>query len=176
MILKTMFTELVEQGVLAVKVVAVSLVSEKDVVALDRLEIFLKSKLTIGWLDDADLVTDFRRFPYSYDPKGSLRDVKSRGGRDDKGSRGKNSYSKEDRPPRTDKKPYDKDSRPPRKEYKKKEYKKKDYNDEQRTAAPVVTKPKTNKKRKTSSRYANYKTVSKGSGKGLLGKIFGLFK
>lgn len=158
--------------------VAVSLVSEKDVAALDRLEIFLKSKLTIGWLDDSDLVTDFRRFPYSYDPKGSLRDVKSRGGRDDKGGKGKSAYSKNDRPPRADKKPYEKKDSRPRKEYPpKKDFKKKDFNNEQmNTAAPVKPKAKANKKRKASSRYANYKTVSKGSSTGLLGKIFGLFK
>lgn len=157
--------------------VAISTVSEKDVEALNRLENFLGLKLTIGWMDDSDLVNDFKPFSYSYDPKGSVRDVRS--------SRG-NSRN-DDRPPRVgrdDRRDFKKDgdrdrksslSKGGRKEYPKKDGKK-DYNDTVMTTAPAK-KASTNKKKKPSKRYSKYKTVSKGSGKkGLLGKLLGMFK
>ncbi|MGH1467796.1 MAG: DEAD/DEAH box helicase [Bdellovibrionales bacterium] len=159
--------------------VAVSIVSEKDVAALDRLQSFLGSKLTIGWMDDADLVDDFKPFPYTYDPKGGVRDVRAKRGEDSRpnrgGPKGRDNKRRDhkgggDRDRKRSDKKFSRDDRKD-----KKDYKKKDYNAEPMTAAPA--KPKSNKKRKPSKRYANYKTVSKGTGKGgLLSKIFGMFK
>lgn len=59
---------------------AFSVVSEKDVSALERLENFLGEKLTIGWLDEDDIVKDFEPFPYDFDPRGKLGDLKGKGG------------------------------------------------------------------------------------------------
>lgn len=162
--------------------VAISTVSERDVPALNRLESFLGSKLTIGWLENEDLIEKFTRFPYTYDPKGSLRDVRSPRRDDNRGgdkSRGgyKGNNNKGDREGRPDKGSRDGKKFAPRKDYHKKDHKKKDYsNEEPMTAAPAKPKAASNKKRKPSKRYANYKTVSKGSGKkGILSKIFGIF-
>ncbi len=45
------------------KGLAFSLASEKDVEALSRIETYVGHKLTIGWLDDADIVNEFKEFP-----------------------------------------------------------------------------------------------------------------
>jgi len=45
---------------------AYSLVGERDVEALMRIEEYLKHKLPVGWIDDTDLLTEFNAFP-SYD-------------------------------------------------------------------------------------------------------------
>lgn len=42
---------------------AFSLVSDRDVDALSRIEGYVKNKLESGWLDDADIVKDFSPFP-----------------------------------------------------------------------------------------------------------------
>lgn len=42
------------------KGMALSLVSDQDVMALSRIEGYLKQKITIGWIEDADLVKDFK--------------------------------------------------------------------------------------------------------------------
>lgn len=42
---------------------AVSLVSDRDVMALSRIEGYTKQKLTIGWLEDEYLVKDLKPFP-----------------------------------------------------------------------------------------------------------------
>ncbi len=163
--------------------VAISTVSERDVAALNRLESFLGDKLKIGWLENEDLIKKFTRFPYTYDPQSSLRDVRSpRGG--DRSSKSGGGYkgNKDNRDGRKDGRSGDgykgRDDKKfsPKKDYKKKDYKKKDYNNEPMVTPSVSKKAKPNKKRKPSKRYANYKTVSRGSGKtGLLSKIFSIF-
>jgi len=42
---------------------AISLVSDRDVEALQRIEDYLKHKISVGWLEDSDLVTEFKEFP-----------------------------------------------------------------------------------------------------------------
>lgn len=44
---------------------AFSLVSDRDVDALSRIEEYLKHKITVGFLEDKDLVKDFKAFVYS---------------------------------------------------------------------------------------------------------------
>ena len=70
---------------------AFSLVSDRDVEALQRIESYLDKKVDIGWLDDADLVEEFKEFPREKrrdfkpgnKPQGR-RDGKSHGRRDGK--------------------------------------------------------------------------------------------
>lgn len=83
---------------------AFSLVSEKDIDSLGRIEEYTKKKITIGYLEDADIIKEFKRFPSeqraSYGdrfdrPKsghgggGSDRDRKPRGKFDRQGGGGK---------------------------------------------------------------------------------------
>lgn len=42
---------------------AISLVSDRDVEALQRIESYLGHKVTIGWIDEADVVKDLKDFP-----------------------------------------------------------------------------------------------------------------
>lgn len=42
---------------------AFSLVSEKDIDSLGRIEEYTKKKITIGYLEDADIIKEFKRFP-----------------------------------------------------------------------------------------------------------------
>lgn len=42
---------------------AYSLVGDRDVEALQRIESYLGHKVNVGWVDDADLVKDFKEFP-----------------------------------------------------------------------------------------------------------------
>lgn len=51
---------------------AFSMASEKDVVALSRIEEYLGNKLTIGWMESEDLILDFKPFDFSYDPTGEF--------------------------------------------------------------------------------------------------------
>ncbi len=153
--------------------VAVSIVSEKAIPALDRLQIFLDSKLKIGWMNDSDLVTSFKPFPYTYDPKNSLKNIKT-----------KKSDQSTKRPQRLKNNKYkNKNNEEPdeNKNYKKffkdesKNYSKKNYNNT--TVQPQMTKAKPNKKRKTSTRYSGYKTVStRTTQKGIISKLLRLFK
>lgn len=43
---------------------AYSLVSDRDVDSLSRVEDYLKNKLPIGWIEEADLLKDFKPIPY----------------------------------------------------------------------------------------------------------------
>jgi ATP-dependent RNA helicase RhlB len=43
---------------------AFSLVSDRDVMALSRIEGYLKQKINIGWIEDSDLVKDFKPLPH----------------------------------------------------------------------------------------------------------------
>jgi ATP-dependent RNA helicase RhlB len=77
---------------------AFSLVSDRDVESLSRIEDYLKHKLTIGWMEDTDLIRDFKPFPQeSYSgfrppraeggrPRGG-RSEGRRGGRPERGER-----------------------------------------------------------------------------------------
>ena len=154
------------------KGLAFSLVSEKDVEALKRLESFLKTKLEIGWLEDGDIVSDFKPFPYTYDPHSKMKDLSGRrkDTKDGGGYKGKR--------PKKDSSSYKgkKDFKAGKKISDKKEnngqktkasYKKKDFKPKKTSA----------KKSASSSRYKDFKTVSRGSGSdnGLISKIKGFF-
>jgi len=84
------------------KGLAFSLVSEKDVEALKRLESFLKTKLEIGWLEDNELEDSFKPFPYTYDPHGKMKDLsgKRKDSRNEYGKKGSGYQS--DKPRRSD--------------------------------------------------------------------------
>lgn len=62
------------------KGLAFSLVSEKDIEALSRIEDYLKYKLEKDWLEDAELVKDHKPFPSDRD-SGEKRSFSSGGGR-----------------------------------------------------------------------------------------------
>ena len=179
------------------KGLAFSLVSEKDVEALKRLESFLKTKLEIGWLEDNELEDSFKPFPYTYDPHGKMKDLsgKRKDSKKDYGSKG--SGYKSDKPRRSDNgkpKKYgsDKAQRYDSKKSKsdsnyssegsnKNNYKKSKYNksksDFNSTAKASESSNKKNRKSKSSKRYKGFKTVSSNQkGKGsLLSKIKSFF-
>lgn len=146
---------------------AYSLSSEKDVEALKRLELFLKSKLVIGWLEDDLLVKDFKPFPYSYDPQSKIKDLSGKGNKKDTRPPRKKSFKKEDSSAQ--------DSR---------KSKKSEYNGSKPSAkTSTKTHPKKAsdskkpKKRQSSARYKNFKTVASKSSenKSFISKILGLF-
>jgi superfamily II DNA/RNA helicase len=66
---------------------ALSLVSDQDVESLARVEAYLKNKLTVAWLDEAELIKDFKPVPHerSYD-RGPRHE--SREARNDRPARG----------------------------------------------------------------------------------------
>ena len=75
------------------KGLAFSLVSEKDVDSLKRIESFLETKLEIGWLEDSEIVEDFKAFPYTFDPHAKMKDLsgKRKDYKEAHGSKGKKS-------------------------------------------------------------------------------------
>lgn len=60
---------------------AFSLVSDRDVDALTRIEDFLGHKIAIGWLDDKDMVTEMKPFPQDHDRPRSFDRGPREGGR-----------------------------------------------------------------------------------------------
>ena len=46
---------------------AISLASEKDIESLMRIENYLKSKVKVSWLEDEDIIQEFKAFPYHLD-------------------------------------------------------------------------------------------------------------
>lgn len=82
------------------KGIAYSLVSDRDVMALNRIEDYVGNKMQVGWLEDAELIKDFKPFPYHYDADSGLERVQrnSRGDRlqEDRPSRprGKKKFDK----------------------------------------------------------------------------------
>ncbi len=46
---------------------AFSLVCDKDVESLSRIEDYLKNKLSVGWLEESDMVQEFKKFPREND-------------------------------------------------------------------------------------------------------------
>ena len=69
---------------------AVGMVSDRDVEALMRIETYLKEKLKIGWLDDTDLVKEFKPYIKEFvsDGPGGRRPRPPQGGRSGPGPRG----------------------------------------------------------------------------------------
>lgn len=57
---------------------ALSLTSEKDVEALNRIEDYLGNKVTIGWIESEDLVLEFKPFDLHYDPNGEFAKVRNK--------------------------------------------------------------------------------------------------
>lgn len=55
---------------------AFSLSSEKDVVALDRIEDYLGNKIRIGWMESEDLVLQYKPYDFHYDPTGEFSKVR----------------------------------------------------------------------------------------------------
>jgi len=155
------------------KGLAYSLVSEKDVEALKRLESFLKTKLDIGWLEDDEIVTNFKSFSYGYDPHSKMKDLSGKR-RETRGKEGykpkKSDYSKS-RPKQSTK--YQKSD-----DYKKPvEQKKESFKPKKSNAHSNSSKKSQNKKSTTSKRYKDFKTVSRGkSSGGILSRVFkGIF-
>lgn len=91
---------------------AFSLSSEKDVESLARIEEYLKNKLPIGWLEESDLVKDFKasgsdsssRDRFSGEKKDFRRPRNDRGDkpRFERGDRGGERPRRQDRPERSD--------------------------------------------------------------------------
>ena len=46
---------------------AVSLSGEKDIEALGRIEAYLKNKIKVGWLEDEEIIQDFKGFPQQFE-------------------------------------------------------------------------------------------------------------
>ena len=79
---------------------AFSMVSDRDVDSLQRIEDYLKHKLPVGWMEDSEIITEYKPFPSesSYDrgdrkdrgerSSGPRRDGGRRDGRRDGGGRG----------------------------------------------------------------------------------------
>lgn len=62
---------------------AFSLVGDRDIESLSRIEDYLKHKLAIGWIEDKDLLKDFKPFPRE---ESSFRSERpQQGGRDNRG-------------------------------------------------------------------------------------------
>ncbi len=81
---------------------AFSLVSDRDIDSLSRIEDYLKHKLTIGFLENQDLLTDFKPFPrYNSGSVKRSPHAQSEGGRDRRPERSKNFRQREDRGPRS---------------------------------------------------------------------------
>lgn len=79
---------------------AFSMVSDRDVDSLQRVEDYLKHKLPVGWLEDAEIITEYKAF-YSDEGRdrrpryeGARRDGPERGSRDGRGG------GRDRRPPR----------------------------------------------------------------------------
>lgn len=179
---------------------AFSLSSEKDVEALKRLESFLKSKLVIGWLEDSALVKDFKPFPYTFDPQAKIKDLSGRNNKKDTRPPRKKTYSNHDSSYK-DSLDAESSQRNSKKYKKSGEFKKRNPDSKSngkfssrsnaaatakaQTSTAFKTKkagekgtvPQKTKKRKSSSRYKNFKTVASHSSskKGFISKILGLF-
>lgn len=82
--------------------VAFSLVSDMDVESLSRIESYLKTKLNTGWLDDTDLVRNFKPMPSDrgYDRGRDRGPRQDREPRQDRGSRGGDRGPRQDRRPK----------------------------------------------------------------------------
>ncbi len=108
------------------KGLAISLVGDRDVEALQRVEQYLGHKVEIGWIEDSEMITQFKPFPHEKHrdrPQGRFGSDRGggRGGRPERGGRpggdrhsgdrhaGPRSGPRDDRPPRDDRGP-----RPPR--------------------------------------------------------------
>ena len=46
---------------------AVSLAGEKDIESLSRIESYLKNKITVGWLEDEEIIQEFKKFPQQFE-------------------------------------------------------------------------------------------------------------
>jgi superfamily II DNA/RNA helicase len=88
---------------------AFSLVGDRDVEALQRIENYLTHKVPIAWIDDKDLVTDFKPFPRE-EHRGP-RSHSSGGGHSGGGSGSRN------RPPQRNDRPPQRNDRPPQRDY-----------------------------------------------------------
>jgi len=69
------------------KGLAYSLVSDRDVEALARIEEYTKKKLEMGWVEDENLVSDYKPFPSDHDKELS-RGAKPGGGASSRGKKG----------------------------------------------------------------------------------------
>lgn len=159
------------------KGLAFSLVSEKDVEALKRLESFLKTKLEIGWLEDQDIIDEFKPFPYTFDPHSKMKDLSGKRRDYKDGDRSKGRRTKGDSNSNRKSANGKKDYRDKKKSFDKKD---KSYNGKKKDFQPKnnSANSSSSKKSKSSKRYKDFKTVSRGSGSqksGLMSKIFGIF-
>lgn len=100
---------------------AYSLVSDRDVDSLMRIEEYLKHKLETGFIEDQDLVKEFKDLPYGDMSAGrQLNDAMNRGGRSDRprngGDRSRGPRRDGRRPDNRDRGPRRHDDRRPRSE------------------------------------------------------------
>lgn len=83
--------------------VAFSLVSDRDVESLSRVEAYLKHKLEMGWIEDAELIKDFEPLPNEHGSRFQrpMRAERPSGGRDERrGGPGGGRGGDRNRPPR----------------------------------------------------------------------------
>lgn len=80
---------------------AFSLVSDRDVLSLGRIESYLEYKIKTGWIEDSDLIENFKAYPrelevypHSRSKNKSARDTKNRNNRQEKRHSQKKSSSK----------------------------------------------------------------------------------
>lgn len=81
---------------------AFSFVSDKDVEALERIQEYLKHKLTVSWMEDSQLINDFvplKSGGFDSDRRGrnGHRDHKGKEGRPQRGDRGRDGFRGRDR-------------------------------------------------------------------------------
>lgn len=90
---------------------AYSLVSETDVDSLSRIEVYLKNKVQVGWLEDKEIVQEFESFPSHYEagrpsshgsgprkPRSAGPGRRERGPRDSRARKDGDRMERDDRP------------------------------------------------------------------------------
>lgn len=89
------------------KGIAFSFVSDRDVDALSRIHEYLKHSVPTAWLDDSDLVKEFKQMPSEHEVRGTkftgtFAGGESRGPRPERQARGGGDRNRGPRPPRGD--------------------------------------------------------------------------
>lgn len=171
------------------KGIAFSLVSDRDVDALMRIEEYLKHKLESGWLEDQEIIKDHKAFPERAkevrSPNGRRSKSDSKGsykkGSDKPSSRrgGKGKYKSSDSEQvHRDRKRHGRHSEEDSNNKKSKNNRRKDSAKSGKPGGRRSEDKKVSMKRKKSSRPVNRRTKSRSNQKsgGLLGKVSGFFK
>lgn len=149
---------------------ACSLVSDKDIPALNRIEDYVGNKIEIGWLEDEHLAKDFKAYPQGYDSESNFERVQKKSYndrlQDDRYSTGsgkksfdkRNSKKKGKKFQPQDSQEFKKTSEP--KSFKaKKEFKKRP--DDFKNSKKSKFKNKNTDRKKSGDRYQNFKTLKR---------------